>query len=178
MSRYDSITPDTRRQRGFYLLEVLVSLLVLAIGLLGIAALQAQGLRNNHDAYTRSQATMLAYDIIDRMRANRANVAQYAQDPGGIDAGLPCDPSLSNADLDTPEKKVQSELQCWYDAVANTMPGGLQPCIQVTGGDNAECDGAGADPNMYDITIYWVDRGAYDADGNQVVVSQTWTVWP
>lgn len=59
-------------QRGFTLIEVLVSVVVLSIGLLGLAALQSTGLRNNHSAYYRSQATFLAYDIIDRMRANRS----------------------------------------------------------------------------------------------------------
>src|SRR3569623_1233592 len=54
------------RQRGFTMLEVLISVVVLSIGLLGIAGLQATGQRNNHSAYLRSQATALAYDMIDR----------------------------------------------------------------------------------------------------------------
>lgn len=58
------------RQTGFTLLEVLVSVIVLAIGLLGLAGLQASSMRFNQSAYLRSQATILAYDIIDRMRAN------------------------------------------------------------------------------------------------------------
>lgn len=58
-------------QRGFSMIEVLVTVLILAIGLLGLAGLQSTGLRQNHSAYLRSQATILAYDIVDRMRANR-----------------------------------------------------------------------------------------------------------
>ncbi len=61
-----------RRQRGFTLLEVLVAILVLSIGLLGLAMLQVESLKYNTDAYYRTQATMLAYEIIDRMRANSA----------------------------------------------------------------------------------------------------------
>src|SRR6185295_1538044 len=61
-----------RRSRGFTMIEVLVSLVVLSIGLLGVAALQLTSLRSNHSSAMRSQATFLAYDIIDRMRANRA----------------------------------------------------------------------------------------------------------
>src|SRR5690606_3184429 len=60
-----------RRENGFTLIEVLVTVIVLAIGLLGLAALQFSGLRYTHSAYQRSQATILTNDIIDRMRVNR-----------------------------------------------------------------------------------------------------------
>lgn len=56
---------------GFSLVEVLVALFVLSIGLLGLAALQTTGIRYNQQSYQRTQATLQAYDIIDRMRANR-----------------------------------------------------------------------------------------------------------
>ncbi|MCU0936634.1 MAG: type IV pilus modification protein PilV [Gammaproteobacteria bacterium] len=85
------------RSRGFSLMEVLVALLVLAIGLLGLAALQARGVKFNHDAYARSQATYLAYQAMDLMRANRAN------------------PAASGA---------ANDLACWYDALQATLPAG------------------------------------------------------
>lgn len=66
------------RSGGFTLIEVLVALLVLSVGLLGIAGLQLTSLRSNHSAYLRSQATILAYDILERMRANRAQLDDYA----------------------------------------------------------------------------------------------------
>ncbi|MCW9058776.1 MAG: type IV pilus modification protein PilV [Gammaproteobacteria bacterium] len=57
--------------QGFSLMEVLVSVLVLAIGLLGIAAMQGISMQGNHSAYMRTQASYLGYEIIDIMRANR-----------------------------------------------------------------------------------------------------------
>jgi type IV pilus assembly protein PilV len=63
------VSPDA--QSGFTLVEALVALIVLSIGLLGVAALQLSSLRANTSAAYRSQATFLAYDIADRMRANR-----------------------------------------------------------------------------------------------------------
>lgn len=60
-----------RRQGGFSMVEVLVSLLVLSLGLLGLAALQSNGMKATHSAHLRSQATIYAHDILDRMRANR-----------------------------------------------------------------------------------------------------------
>lgn len=58
-------------QTGFSLLEVLVAIVIMSLGLLGLAALQATGLKNNYSAYTRSQAALYAYDMIDRLRADR-----------------------------------------------------------------------------------------------------------
>lgn len=61
----------TTTQHGFTLLEVLVAIVILSFGLLGLAGLQAIGLKNNHSAYLRTQANTLANDIFERMRANR-----------------------------------------------------------------------------------------------------------
>ena len=58
-------------QRGTTLIEVLIALIVLSIGLLGLALLQVTSVQSNHSAYYRSQATVLAHDLADRMRANR-----------------------------------------------------------------------------------------------------------
>ena len=65
------------KNAGFTLIEVLIAMLVLAVSLLGLAGLQATSLRNNQSAYNRSQATQLAYDLADRMRANAAGISTY-----------------------------------------------------------------------------------------------------
>jgi type IV pilus assembly protein PilV len=82
------------RRGGFTLIEALVALLVISIGLLGVAALQLTSLRSNHASAMRSQATVLAYDIVDRMRANRTaalagnyNIALGATATAGTVAG-------------------------------------------------------------------------------------------
>lgn len=62
---------------GFSLLEVLISLLVLSIGLLGLAALQAASIRSNESAYVRSQVQLVGSEIIDRIRADRDNATTY-----------------------------------------------------------------------------------------------------
>lgn len=64
-----------KRQGGLSLLEVLVSVVILSIGLLGLAGLQATALKSGHSAYLRSQATILAYDILDQMRGNSIEAA-------------------------------------------------------------------------------------------------------
>jgi len=59
-----------RRSGGFSLIEILITILIFAVGLLGMAALQAVSMRSNQSANFRTQATALAYMIIDRMHAN------------------------------------------------------------------------------------------------------------
>ncbi|AGA87861.1 type IV pilus modification protein PilV [Stutzerimonas stutzeri] len=70
----------TDHQRGATLIEVLVAMLILSVGLLGLASMQMTALQSNQSAYYRSQATVLAYDIIDRMRANRADALNGVYD--------------------------------------------------------------------------------------------------
>ena len=65
-----NIKTINRRQHGFSLIEVLIAVLVLAIGLLGMAQMQANGMRSTHGAYLRTQATLLAGDVLESMRAN------------------------------------------------------------------------------------------------------------
>lgn len=65
-------------QRGVGLIEILVAVLILSLGLLGMAGLQANALKANQGSYTRSQAVMLSYYILDAMRADRANAIGLA----------------------------------------------------------------------------------------------------
>lgn len=65
-------------QRGATLLEVLIALLLVAIGVLGAVLLQTSALRYSVSAADHTQATFIAYDMLDRMRANSANLSSYA----------------------------------------------------------------------------------------------------
>jgi type IV pilus assembly protein PilV len=65
---------DHKKQYGFTMIEVLITVMVLSIGLLGLAALQTVGMRNTSHAYYRSQATVLGNAFIERMRANSTGV--------------------------------------------------------------------------------------------------------
>ena len=69
---------DIPGARGFTIIEVLVSLVILSIGLLGIAKLMLLSSHSNDSAYLRSQATDLAYEMLDAMRANSVQAAAPA----------------------------------------------------------------------------------------------------
>ncbi|MFC5771309.1 type IV pilus modification protein PilV [Thauera sinica] len=103
------------RKNGFTLLEVLVAMLVLSIGLIGLAGMMASTLRNNHSAYHRTQATWLAYDIIDRMRANRTVALNNSYN---ISIGA----TAAATEEDSP--MVIQDLNAWKTALSAALPGG------------------------------------------------------
>ena len=105
--------PNAPRSRGMTLIEVLVAMVVISVGLLGIAALQMLSLRNSQGAYLRTQATALAGDIIDRMRANRTVALAGGYDIAfGQTIVLGATPTI--ADHDRME---------WKDALVAELPG-------------------------------------------------------
>lgn len=75
---------------GFTLLEVLIAIVVLSFGLLGLAGIQAVGIKNTSDANARTLAIQQAYDMADRIRANAVGAAAGAYD--SIAATIPADP--------------------------------------------------------------------------------------
>lgn len=100
-----------RDQSGFSLIEVLVTLIVVALGLLGFASLQAYSLKSNRTALQRSYATMLSYDIIDCMRVNRVGADADEYD---IEIGTPATAGTVAGD----------DLVAWKDALKASLPGG------------------------------------------------------
>jgi type IV pilus assembly protein PilV len=62
------------QQAGFTIIEMLIAVLVISIGLLGMAGLQTTGIQQSHNSYLKTQASMLAYDMADRMRSNLQGV--------------------------------------------------------------------------------------------------------
>jgi type IV pilus assembly protein PilV len=89
--------------RGATLLEVLVAMLVMSIGLLGMAALQVAGTRANVSAWRHSQAVWLAYDMADRMRANQEGVAndRYGATGSTVSTASATNCSTGSCDCDT-----------------------------------------------------------------------------
>lgn len=86
-----------KKQRGISLIEVLITLLVTTIGLLGLAAMQLSALQATADSGQRSQATWLLQDLIERMRANTgATDSQYQQEISCSRLPNRCAPSQTN----------------------------------------------------------------------------------
>ena len=98
--------------RGFSLLEVLIALVIISIGLLGIASLQINSLKNNQMALSHGQASYLAYEIIDLMRANQG-LATSGSYEIAIGSGIP-------NGITVPEQ----DLRNWKLQLANSLPNG------------------------------------------------------
>lgn len=147
-----------KQYSGFTLIEVLIAVVLLAGGLLGLAALQAAGLNNNHSAYNRSQATQLAYDIADRMRANAPTAANYQSivmapaDASCATGNDPCTKCASTASSCTPAELAEKDLFDWNKALADTLPSGAGNIALV--GD------------VYIVTVTWDDDRDGDANNN------------
>jgi type IV pilus assembly protein PilV len=136
-----------RPVQGFTLLEVMVALIVLSIGLLGIAALQGVGLRTSHGAQLTSQASLLAYDMADRLRANPQGVDGYV---GFSSKDASCD-TAPGGDL------TANDLWEWGCSIQALLPGGAGAITRES------VEGTGA--FRYTIEIEWEDlQVAEDAD--------------
>jgi type IV pilus assembly protein PilV len=127
----------SKHHRGMTLIEVLVSLVVVSVGLLGIAALQLTTLKGNQEAYGRSQASVLAAEMLDRIRANQAGfkadeytVAMNGTGTAGTTAG--------------------NDLAAWQQLIDTQLPGGAA----TAGGAIARTAGT----NIVTITIQWSER--------------------
>jgi len=128
--------------KGFTLIEVLISVIILAIGILGTIAMQARALNDNQDAYMRTQANFLAYDLSDRIRANAIGWT-VIPDP----ANIACDTAVANC---TPVDMAQSDYWNWQQQITNTLTDGVgEVVIQGLG---VMCSGASANGVLVKIT--------------------------
>ena len=134
------------RTQGFTLLEVLVTLVVLSIGLLGLAGMQLNGLQSNHSAYLRSQATILTQDIADRMRANRISTVTGAYDIalGDVPAAVTCTGVGANCPTSA---LANADLSQWKTHLADSLPQGDGAITRVTAGAIT----------LVTITVQWDD---------------------
>ncbi len=147
-------------QRGMTLLEVLVALLVLSIGLMGLAGLQGTSLHMNNSAYQRSQATALAYDIADRVRANvdAGNAYHLLGNGAGTDNTDTCEGEAGCP----PAQMAANDIYRWKEAIAEEFKGesdGLI-CLDSTP-DSLACDGSG---DTYVVRVAWDDNRDGDVD--------------
>jgi len=138
--------PNCRRQSGFSLVEVLIALVIMSVGMLGIAGLYVQSMQAGRTSMFRHHAVTLAGDVADRIRANpRAGTAyNHAANATGTDnscvtGGVDCNPAAMAA----------NDIFLWQAQADDTLPSGSIAVVFS----------AGANPPTYQITVGWNEPG-------------------
>ncbi len=156
-------------QQGFTMFEMMIALLILSVGLLGIAGLQTRGQQFNHVAYTRTQAVFLAYDLMDRIRNNSDATLNNGNGDDGAYA-INCTAASKTPDNEcnsdvvtnscTTARLVTYDMTNWCIAVGNALPEGSAVLTWA------------AATRQYSITLTWIEERTASAP----TISQIWTL--
>ena len=151
---------NIKNSRGFTIIEVLVSMLILSFGVLSLGVLQITALQNTQGGYLRSQATILAYDIVDSMRANIPAVTDgdyrltfEAETPAAVDC------YGDEADCST-DQMASADLERWRTVLGNYLPAGDGQVGTVDIGDSTQVT----------VSITWVDPYSVESGNEQLVM--------
>jgi type IV pilus assembly protein PilV len=141
-----------RLQAGVSMIEVLIAVLIMGIGLLGMAAMQTTALRNSQSALERSQAAMHTYALLDTMRANvdQARIGAYNL------AAWTCGPPADDGTL------VRNDLNNWFEKVQENTALGDTTCAAI------QCD-----TQQCLVQVRWNDSRGTGGDEEQTFTTET-----
>lgn len=137
------------RQRGLTLIEMLVTVFILSVGLLGMAGLQSRLQQSEMEAYQRSQALLLLADMANRIATNRSHAANYITSIAGIGVGMTCETSTATQQL--------SDSGEWCEALQGagetTGTGSSKVNVGAMLGGRGCVESLGS--NQYRISVAW-----------------------
>ncbi len=142
-------------QAGFSLVEAMVSLVVISVGMIGIAALYGQGLGAGRTAMFRTVAVNLAADMADRIRVNRLAGGAYAVEDA--EAETDCGPE-PDGERCTPAEMAAYDLVLWEAQLAQQLPNGVGTVAFAAG-----------TPSTYTISVTWQETGFGAVTYNSVI---------
>lgn len=168
MSYANSIRP----QAGFAVIEVLVTLVIVLLGLLGAASVLVRSHQSSMEAYQRTQALILVEDMLDRISANRAVADCYAvTDAGAGTPHLGTDyTDTPNCGSGSPEQQATAvrDLQQWsalLQGAAESDAGGAFVGAMIGARGCVSFDAA---TEMYSVTVAWQGLGPTSAPPDEI----------
>ncbi|MDH3266238.1 MAG: type IV pilus modification protein PilV [Gammaproteobacteria bacterium] len=138
---------------GFSLIEVLIALVIMSVGMLGIAGLYVEGMNAGRTSIFRHHAVTLASDVADRIRANPTAGAFYEGDPGNNNC------VLGNVNCD-PEQMAANDIDLWKIQAGEMLPNG-----DVTVTYNGDVS-----PPTYTIVVSWDEAGEDPSPSYTIVI--------
>lgn len=144
---------NVRRHSGFSLVEVLIALVVMSVGMLGIAGLYVESMQAGRTSSFRHNAVTLASDVADRIRANPTAGVFYQ----GVRGNNNC--VLGNVDCD-PEEMAYNDIDLWLTQASDTLPNGN---VVITH-DNT------VTPSTYTIVVSWDEAGESPSPTYSIVI--------
>lgn len=160
-----------RTARGTTMIEILVTIVIVAFGLLGMAGLQMRMQMSETEAYQRSQALMLANDMASRIATNRINAASYVTGTTAIGG-----PSYNCTGITSTVSQVQSDLREWCAAIQGQSE--LSKTGSTTTYQGATINGQGCVVNSptgdgdYMVTVVWQGLTPISAPPTSVACGQ------
>lgn len=144
-----------RAVAGYALLEALIAVIVASVGFIGAARMQTAGMSLSNSAQSRQKATLLGYQMTDRIRANRLGFEGHGYDN-------PATGSTSCLSTGcTPAQLATADMGEWLADVASLPGGSGKVCIDSTPNDGTAavpaCDGVG---NVIAVKVWWTDNVA------------------
>ncbi|MFQ5549132.1 MAG: type IV pilus modification protein PilV [Woeseia sp.] len=133
---------ESKPEDGFTLIEVLIALIIMSVGMLGIAGLYVHSMQAGRTSLFRHHAVTLAGDVADRIRANPRAAEAYAgagADNACVDGGIDC----------TPVQMAANDIFLWRQQATDTLPAGA---VDVVFNDASA-------PPTYQITVQWDEPG-------------------
>ena len=144
--------PRVKLQIGTSLVEVLVSVIIIAIGMLGLAALQNTSLKLSYQSYLRSQVNFLANDLIDRIRANpNAQIYELSEDDSISQANC----FASNTNGCSISEMREFDLYYWRQQAISLLP---EATAEITYNDSQK---------LYSLHLSWEDPFKNDVESGE-----------
>jgi len=141
----------TQTQPGFTLIEVLITVVIFGVGVLGVAGLNLSGQKTNQKAYQNLLATWKAQELVEMIRANPANAASFLKSYTDVPSGA----SDCAANSCSSTAIASYDLQSWHGSLGDALPATTQGAVYSSGGD-------------YVVYVIWDSR----SDGQSCQISE------